>query len=169
MSARRHHPLARARTRRRTRSVDVQGFTCLLWVAPPDSEPIVIADIGDAIGLVFELFEMPMRDAALLMLDARRRLVGVILDLPPEVDCPIAMAQSSGVADFCQTIMVVVEENIADGPPRDAEIRVFEALSQQAVEHNVLMLDMILANPDKVRSMAFATDPHCIWTEPFEP
>ena len=140
-----------------------------MWAPQADSDPIVVATIADAIELVFGLLEMPMRDGALMLLDARRRLVGVILDPPPEVECLTAWAQSSeGVNDFCQTILVVVEDRIADGPPTEQETAVFEAMSRQALAHNVLMLDMILANPDKVRSMAFATDPNCVWTEPFE-
>jgi len=168
MPSRRHHPPARARSRRRTRAIDCEGSSCLLWIPQADSDPIIVATIVDAIELVFELFEMPMLDAALLMLDARRRLVGVILDPPADVDCLTGWAQRSGVADFCQTILVVVEDDIGEGAPQERETAVFEALSRQALEHNVLMLDMILANPDKVRSMAFATDPNCIWTEPFE-
>ena len=110
-----------------------------------------------------------MRDGALMLLDARRRLVGVILDPPPEVECLTAWAQSTdGVTEFCQTILVVVEDHIADGPPTEMETVVFDALSEQALAHSVLMLDMILANADKVRSMAFATDPNCVWTDPFE-
>jgi hypothetical protein len=167
MSSRRHRPLARARSRR-TRPLDFDGSSCLSWIPQVDSDPIVVATIVEAIELVFELFEMPMRDAALMLLDARRRLVGVILDPPADIGCLTSWAQSSDVADFCQTILVVVEDDIADGAPQEREIVVFEALSRQALEHNVLMLDMILANPDKVRSMAFATDPNCIWTEPFE-
>lgn len=169
MSSRRHHPPARARSRRRTRPIDFDGSSCLLWSPQADSDPIVVATIVDAIELVFELFEMPMRDAALMLLDARRRLVGVILDPPPEIDCLTAWAQSSeGVSEFCQTILVVVADDITDGPPAEMETVVFDAMSRQALAHNVLMLDMILANPDKVRSMAFATDPNCVWTEPFE-
>ena len=170
MSSRRHHPPARARSRRRTRSVEVQGSSCLLWIPHVDSEPVVVATILDAIELVFELFEMPMREAALMMLDARRRLVAVILDPPPEIECLIGWAQSSEVAiDFCQSILVVFENDITDGPPSEMETVVFDAMSQQSLEHDVLLLDMILANPDKVRSMAFATDPNCVWTEPFDP
>jgi len=168
MSSRRHRPLARARSRRRTRPIDFEGSSFLVWIPPVDSDPIIVATIVDAIELVFELFEMPMSDAALMMLDARRRLVGVILDPPADIDCLTSWAQNSDVADFCQMILVVVDDEIADGAPREKEIVVFEALSRQALEHNVLMLDMIVANPDKVRSMAFATDPNCIWTEPFE-
>ena len=170
MLSRRHHPPARARARRRTRPIDVAGSSCLLWVPPPDSDPIVIATVIDAIEIVFELFELPMRDAALMMLDARRRLLGIILDPPAEVECLTAWAQSSPVAgDLCQTVLVVVRDRVDDGPPSDEETAVFDALTRQSLAHNVLLLDMILANPDKVRSMAFAADPNCVWTEPFEP
>ena len=169
MPSRPHHPLARARSRRRPRPIDFEGVSCLFWAPPPGAEPIILANVGDAIGFVFGLFELPMEDAALLLLDARRRLVGVILDPPPDIDCVTEWAQSTGgVAEFCQMILVVVEGDIADGPPRERESRVFEAIGQQALEHNVLLLDMIFANPDKVRSMAYATDPSCVWTEPFD-
>jgi len=169
MPSRPHHSLARARSRRRPRPIDFEGVSCLFWAPPPDAEPIILADVGEAIGFVFGLFELPMEDAALLLLDARRRLVGLILDPVPDIDCVTDWAQrTDGVRGFCQMILVIVDGDIGEGPPSERETRVYEAISQQAIEHNVLLLDMLFANPDKVRSMAFATDPNCVWTEPFE-
>ncbi len=70
---------------------------------------------------------------------------------------------------YSHMILVIVEDEIPDGAPTPMEATVFETMREHNSEHGIGMLDMLLANPDKVRSMAFAMDPDCIWTQPFEP
>lgn len=175
MPSHRHRPSVRSRARRRSRPIAVAGAQYHVWLAPPDSEPLIIADIGDAIGLTFSLFNTEMRDAALIMLDSRRHVVAIVLDPPAEAGCPVRWIRQVDAGDefagfeFAQAIIVVVKDDIADGPATTVEALVYEAMRADSLAQDVLLLDMILATPDKIRSLAFALDPDCVWMERFEP
>ena len=168
MSSRRHRSYARSRTHCRPCSVQLEGSSCHLWKPPPGDDPIIIAGIGDAIELVFELFEMPMQNAALLMFDQSRQLLGVLLDPPAGFEFVTDWARRPGVnIDFCQTILVVVDNDLDDGPVPQQALQFYDVLREVSLRANIVVIDVIFANPDRVRSMAFATGDHGVWTSQF--
>ena len=47
-------------------------------------------------------------------------------------------------------------------------VRQFRAIQRAALQHGVLLMDVFLANPHKLQSLAIVCDPHCIWDDGFD-
>ncbi len=109
-----------------------------------------------------------MQNAALLMFDQNRQLLGVLLDPPAGLEFVTEWARRPGMdIDFCQTILVVVDNDLDDGPVPLQAVQFFDVLREVSLRADIVVLDVIFANPDRVRSMAFATDDHGVWTNEF--
>jgi hypothetical protein len=138
----------------------------ILHPGPDDS--VVIAEFADAVMLTMEVFDLPVRHEALVLLDERRRISAIMLDPPAEVGLLIGMVQLPGVeAPFCQTISIVVDEHVPAGPPADVDRRGYHALRRAHMAQGLLLLDVLLTDGNSVRSLALGCDPDPVWYDEF--
>lgn len=167
MSAR-HHRSSRSRTRFRSPRFDRmhnESF-CRVLLPPFGVDPIILTDVADAASMVFELFEVPFHDAAVVMLDERRVVTAILLDPPPDVDLILSWhGAAADVIPCCQIVVVVVKDEIVEAPVSEEDEAFFRALQRAALEHGVLLMDVFFANPHKLQSLAIVCDPHCIWND----
>lgn len=141
-----------------------------LIVPPPDEDPIVVAEFPVAAQLAMEAVSSgACSRECLVLLDERRIVVAMLCDAPPEVSLLVGQLHIPDVRPACQVIDVVYRETIDAGPPSDDDRRCFEALRRALAVQGVLLLDVILANPNMLRSMSIGCDREPIWFEAFEP
>ena len=151
--------------RRRQQSLKLESGDhtwSILHPSPDDS--IVIAEFADAVMLAMEVFDLPVSHEVLVLLDERRRISAILLDPPAEVGLLIGMLQLPGVeAPFCQTISIVIDERVPDGPPSDVDRRGYHALRRAHMAQGLLLLDVLLTDGNSVRSLALGCDPDPVW------
>lgn len=166
-----HHRLPRAHRRFKTCATEhvVKPPCCELIVPRAGTPRIVVADLADAAAAVFELLDWPICGGALIMLDAQRALLGVVIDPPPELAevltwlAHLPMPVAAGLGRCCQVILVVAEEDIRDEPVSERTEYFFHAAQQIALNHGLLLMDVVFANPHRLQSLAAVCDPHCVW------
>ena len=155
--------------RRRQQSLQLQSddHSWSIFHPGPD-DPIVIAEFSDAVMLATEVFDMPVCHEVLVLLDERRRITAMLLDPPAEVGLLVGMAQLPGVeAPFCQTISVVIDLDVPDGPPSAVDRRGYHALRRAHMAQGLLLLDVLLTDGNRVRSLALGCDPDPVWHDEF--
>lgn len=137
---------------------------------PNPDDPIVVAEFSDAVMLATEVLDMPVCHEVLVLLDARRRITAMLLDPPAEVGLLIGMAQLPGVeAPFCQTISIVIDDEVPEGPPSEVDRRGYHALRRAHMAQGLLLLDVLLTDGNLVRSLALGCDPDPVWYDEFAP
>ncbi len=162
----RYRPRSR---RRRTRLDPHRDGGGWVYVADADEE-IVLAEFGEAAWLALDLVQSELiQIEALVLLDERRRLSGVLCDVPPELALAAAVSGVHGMTPFRQAICVIVRDDIREAPPDPADLDKFRALRSLLAEHGVLLLDVILANADMIQSLSIAGESDPIWFEHFDP
>lgn len=155
------------RRRRRTMRLPDTGEAGMLFI--PDQE-VTLATFGDAAHVALEMISAAVIvHEGLLMLDERRRLVGALCDAPGEVGLLVGQLRLPDVDDFCQVIDIVVRDEVIEGPADPDDRRKFLALRKHMALQGLLLLDVILCDADRLRSLAIGCDPDPIWFEPFEP
>ena len=78
------------------------------------------------------------------------------------------MAHLPGVeAPFCQTISIVIDPDVPAGPPSDVDRRGYHALRRAHMAQGLLLLDVLLTDGNKVRSLALGCDPDPVWHDEF--
>ena len=155
--------------RRRQQSLKLESGDhpwSILHPGPDDS--IVIAEFADAVMLATEVFDLPVCHEVLVLLDEQRRITAMLLDPPAEVGLLVGMAQLPGVeAPFCQTISIVIDEHVPDGPPSEVDRRGYHALRRAHMAQGLLLLDVLLTDGNSVRSLALGCDPDPVWYDEF--
>ncbi|MFN6118653.1 MAG: hypothetical protein ACK5CE_03290 [Actinomycetes bacterium] len=160
---------ARPRSRRCALRLDHDGDEFALWLPSPD-DPLVVSGFGDAASLALELTDWPVEREVLVLLDARRRVTAMLIDPPPLVGIFVgAVDLPASEVGFCQTLSIVVAEPPTDGPPPARHREGYHALRRWHVLQGLQLLDVILAHPERVQSLAIACDPDAIWFDEFEP
>jgi hypothetical protein len=163
------HRRPRSRARRHSMPLEFETEAFALWLPDPD-DPVAIENFGDAAALAFDLLEMPVQREMLVLLDERRTITAIVVDPPPPVGVFIGHCEIPGLeVPFCQTISLVLVERVAEGPPTDDDRKGYLALRRFHVLQGLQLLDVILVDGERVRSLAIACDPDPIWFEPFEP
>jgi hypothetical protein len=139
-------------------------------LVPPADDSIVIPSFREAVMLAMDIRELPVQHEALVLLDERRHVAGLLLDPPAEVGLLIgAVLPDDCTIDFCQTIDIVLRDTVAPGPPDDHDRDGFEALRRIHLAQGLLLMDVLMTDGDNVRSMAIACDPEPVWFEDFSP
>jgi hypothetical protein len=163
------HRRQRSRARRRTMPLEFETEPFALWLPDPD-EPVFIESFGDAATLAFELLELPAEREMLVLLDERRTITAIVVDPPPPVGVFIGRCDIPGLeVPFCQTMSLVVVDQVHDGPPTEDDRRGYLALRRFHVLQGLQLLDVILVDGERVQSLAIACDPDPIWFETFDP
>ena len=151
--------------RRRRQAATAAGFL----VTPDAGHEIQLTDFAAVAELVVDAVTSGLfRFECLVLLDGDRRVVGLLCDAPAEVGLLIGRLEIPEVTPFCQLIDLVYRDDIEPGPPDDEDHRKFDALRRGLALQGILLLDVILANADVMRSLAIACDPDPVWFEPFE-
>ncbi|MFM7685062.1 MAG: hypothetical protein ACKPDI_03935 [Actinomycetota bacterium] len=139
-------------------------------LVPPPDEPILVPSFREAVMLAMDIRELPVQHEALLLLDERRHVAGLLLDPPAEVGLLIgAVLPDDCDLRFSQTIDIVLRDTVAPGPPDDHDREGFEALRRIHLAQGLLLMDVLITDGDNVRSMAIACEPEPIWFEEFDP
>ncbi len=160
---------ARPRSRRCSLQIEHGADRFRIWLPPADDE-LVLTGFGDAASLAFELLDWGAEREVLVLLDARRRVTAMLLDPPPAVGLRPAREEVPGLeVEFCQTLSIVLGETPVDAPPTPRLRDGYHALRRVHVLQGLQLLDVILAHPERVQSLAIACDPDPVWFEPFEP
>jgi hypothetical protein len=163
------HRRARPRSRHRALRLDYDAEPFAIWL-PAADDPLVIADFGDAASLALELTDWDARNEVLVLLDARRRVTAMLIDPPPAVGLFIGTLDLPALeVPFCQTLSIVVAEPPSNGPPPDRHRQGYHSLRRMHMLQGLQLLDVILADPERVQSLAIACDPDAIWFDEFEP
>jgi len=168
MTTRQHHHHHYARSRRRLRggsaTLEELSFRYLSPLA--DGCTIVLADLADAAGLAFELFDFEVQDGAIILLDEERRVTSVLLDPPPDIAAAIHWGRESDVAvDVAHLIVVVRRDRVVEAPPSDEDVVLYWAAQVVCVAHGVQWMDLLVANPHQLQSIGFVCDPESVWHE----
>lgn len=157
-------------SRRRRYSLPVQTDEHCWHIYHPDpDEPLYVAEFGDAAMLAVELAQLPVAHEAVVLLDARRRVVAVLLDPPAEVGVFVGFADLPGLEEFSHTLSIVYEDQVYAGPPNEEDRRGYQALRRAHMAQGLLLLDVLLTDGDTVRSLAIGCDPDPVWFEEFDP
>ncbi|MCB1000274.1 MAG: hypothetical protein R2713_15310 [Ilumatobacteraceae bacterium] len=166
MSVHRH---ARPRSRRSALHLEYDTQEFRVWL-PTADDPLVIASFGDAASLAFELVDWDADREVLVLLDEQRRVTAMLVDPPPPVGVLVGSCDVPGLeVDFCQTLSIVTAVQPEDGPPPDHHRDGYFALRRLHMLQGIQLLDVILAGPERVQSLAIACDPDPIWFEDWQP
>lgn len=166
---------SRGQRRRRLRlPIQRHDIEAAGWIFIPDPvgehDTIYVPTFGHAARLAVDLVEAGLfAYEGLILLDERRRMVGVLCDVPGELGLLVGTVDFIGVGPFCQVIDVVVRDEIIQGPASDDDRAKFESLGRHMRGQGLLLLDVILTNADLLQSLSIACDPDSVWFEPFEP
>lgn len=156
--------------RRRPTALSLRSHDHEWFVYTPDpDQPLVVAEFGDAVALATDIPELfPARHEVLVLLDEQRRITAMLLDPPAEVGLFVAHVAPPGVeAPFCQTLSIVLQDDVPTGPPCDADRRGYLALRRIHMVQGLQLLDVLLTDGDTVRSLAIGCDPDPIWFDEF--
>ena len=159
----------RPRSRRRALHLEYDADPFWVWL-PPADDPLSIPSFGEAASLALELTDWPITHEALVLLDARRRVTAMLLDPPPAVGLFVGHLDLPALeVPFCQTLSVVVAEPPSDGPPHERHRQGYYSLRRFHMLQGLQLMDVILAHPERVQSLAIACDPDAVWFEEFAP
>ena len=164
-----HHRQLRRRAHRHPVRVELEHDPFQIWL-PPADDPIVIATFGHAASVAFDVLETGAEREVLVLLDERRQVTAMLLDPPPPVGVLIGSCEMPCLeVPFSQTLSIVVADHVPDGPPSDDDRVGYQSLRRLHMLQGLLLLDVILTDAERIRSLAIACDPDPIWFEPFEP
>lgn len=164
-----HHRQPRRRAHRHPVRVELEHQPFSIWL-PPADDPIVVATFADAASIAFDVLETGAEHEVLVLLDERRRMTALLVDPPPAVGVLIGSCDLPCLeVPFCQTLSIVVTDQVADAPPSDDDRRGYQSLRRLHMLQGLQLLDVILAGTERIQSLAIACDPDPIWFEPFEP
>ncbi len=125
-------------SRRRRYSLPVQTDEHCWHIYHPDpDEPLYVAEFGDAAMLAVELAQLPVAHEAVVLLDARRRVVAVLLDPPAEVGVFVGFADLPGLEEFSHTLSIVYEDQVYAGPPNEEDRRGYQALRRAHLKRDL--------------------------------
>ncbi|CAN5700093.1 hypothetical protein BH10ACT3_BH10ACT3_23570 [soil metagenome] len=163
------HRRSHSRATRHSMPLEFETEPFALWMPDPD-EPVAVASFGDAANLAFDLLELPATRELLVLLDERRVITAVVVDPPPPVGLFIGRCDIPGLeVPFCQTMSIVLVDRVVEGPASADDRSGYMSLRRFHVLQGLQLLDVILVDGERVRSLAIACDPDPIWFEPFEP
>ncbi|MEX1105126.1 MAG: hypothetical protein WEB78_02920 [Ilumatobacteraceae bacterium] len=164
-----HHRQLRRRAHRHPVRIEFEHDPFGIWL-PPVDDPIVIATFAHAASIAFDVLETGAEREVLVLLDERRHVTALLLDPPPPVGVLIGSCELPCLeVPFCQTLSIVVEARIVDGPPSDDDRLGYQSLRRLHMLQGLQLLDVILTDEERIQSLAIACDPDPIWFEPFEP
>jgi hypothetical protein len=148
-------------------SHDTETFS--IWLPDPD-EPLLVETFAHAADLAFEVLDMPVTREVLVLLDEQRSTTAILLDPPPPIGVLVGRSDVPGLeVSFCQTLSIVPVERVHMGPPSATERTGYLALRRMHVLQGLQLLDVMLVDPERVRSLAIGCDPDPIWFEQFGP
>lgn len=161
----------RPRLRSRKHAIDIifGNQPCYIWLPDPD-EPVVVAEFADASSLAWAVLDMPVVNEALVLLDERRQVTAILVDPPAELGLFVGWCDGPGLeTPFCQTIDILIDQPVVEGPPSDHDRRCFYGLRRTHMVQGLQLIDVIRVDHERVQSLAIACDPDAIWFEEFEP
>lgn len=161
----------RARARHHQPAFDLEccDRSCRIWLPDP-ADPIVIADLADAIGLGWSVLEMPVEREALVLLDELRQVTCILLDPPAEVGLFVGLVDGPGLeVPFCQTLCIEVRDEVRAEAPSIDDRECFFAVRRAHMLQGLQLLDVLLVDTEQIQSLAAALDSDCIWFEEFAP
>mgnify|MGYP006339135375 FL=1 len=69
--------------------------------------------------------------------------------------------------EVVQTVSIGVDPDVAGGPPSDVDRRGYHALRRAHMAQGLLLLDVLLTDGNRVRSLALGCDPDPVWHDEF--
>ncbi len=163
------HRRGRPRSRRRALHLEYDSDEFWVWLPQPD-DPLVIPSFGEAASLAMEVADWSVSNEVLVLLDARRQVTAMLIDPPPAVGVFVGRLELPALeVPFCQTLSIAVSEPPTDGPPPERHRQGYYSLRRFHMLQGLQLMDVILAHPERVQSLAIACDPDAIWFEEFDP
>ena len=164
-----HHRQLRRRAHRQPVQLEIEHEPFRIWL-PPADDPIVVATFGHAASIAFDVLETGAEREVLVLLDERRQVTALLLDPPPPVGVLVGSCELPCLeVPFCQTLSIVITDEVADAPPSDEDRLGYQSLRRLHMLQGLQLLDVILAGAERIQSLAIACDPDPIWFEPFDP
>ncbi|MFZ9629547.1 MAG: hypothetical protein ACO3C1_09390 [Ilumatobacteraceae bacterium] len=159
--------------RRRPRlHIDSNDHEWSIFLPDPD-DPLVVAGMGEASILATEVVDLPVRREVLALLDEHRRVTALLLDAPAEFALFVGHAARAGLpgldAPFCQTLLLVIDDEVADDAPTADQRAAYRAIQRAHMAQGLQLLDVILTDGDRVRSVSCACDAEPVWFDEFVP
>lgn len=149
-------------------TIENPGGHFRIWLPHP-GEPIVVASLADAAALAFEVGELPVEREMMLLLDSHRQVTAMLLDPPPPLAAWIGHTDVPGLdVPFTHTLSLVLVHEVAAGLPEHRHRSGYLALRRMHALQGLTLLDVLLTDGARVKSLALACDPDPCWTEPFE-
>jgi hypothetical protein len=147
--------------------IDHDPFDIL--VPAPDDEGLVIAGFVEAARLAFDLRHHGA-DEVLVLLDEQSRITAMLIDPPAPVALLVGWCELPCLeVPFCQTIDVVLSRPVVEGPVAPRERSAYQSLRRVHMLQGLQLMDVIVVEGDRLRSMAVSCDPDPIWFEDFAP
>lgn len=150
--------------RRRPRlqlSTDAHEWSLFL---PDPDDPLALTGFAEAACLALDIVDLPVRREVVALLDERRRVTALLLDPPAEVGMFVGRADLPGVeAPFCQTLLVVVVDEIDPGRPGADDVCAYHAIRRAHMAQGLVLLDVVITDGDHVMSVAIGCDPDPAW------
>jgi hypothetical protein len=163
------HRSARRRAHRRPIHIELDSECFAIWF-PPADDPIEVLDLGDATGMAFDMLDTEAQREVLVLLDERRRVTALVIDPPAQIGVLIGVAELPGLdVPFCQTLSIVLCDEVVDGPPAERDRAGYLALRRIHMLQGLQLLDVLLVDPERVQSLAVACDPDPVWFDEFRP
>ena len=132
--------------------------------------------LGFARMLLVDAVDQALGDAVLqvlVLLDAHRRVTALLLDAPAEFALFVGHAARAGLpgldAPFCQTLLLVITDAVADDAPTADQRAAYRAIRRAHMAQGLQLLDVVLTDGDRVRSVSCACDTEPVWLDTFVP
>jgi hypothetical protein len=134
-----------------------------------DDDHLIITGFGEATRLAFDLRQQEAAEV-MVLLDEQRRVTAILLDPPPPIALLVGRCDLPCLeVPFCHTIDIVYSHPVVEGPPSRDERAAYLSLRRLHMLQGLQLLDVILVDGHRIRSMAVGCDPDPIWFEQFEP
>jgi hypothetical protein len=153
------------RPRRHSARRDVLPEPAPTRVFLPDAlDPIVVADVVDALELSERLERIPFGRDALVLLDAARVVTAIFCDPPAKaVLFPSWMSGAGFDLPFSHTVAVERARLARHDGPHPFDLDGFRSLRRVHERQGLHLLDVLLTDGDEVVSLALADDPLRAW------
>ncbi len=131
---------------------------------PDVLEPLVLADVVDALELSERLERVPFARDALVLLDAALVVTAIFCDPPAKaVLFPSWMTGAGFDLPFSHTLAIERAPAAHDDGPHAVDLDGFQSLRRVHARQGLHLLDVLLTDGDEVVSLALADDPVRAW------
>jgi hypothetical protein len=155
-----HHfgPHRQRRAAARSRSPATRLFL------PDALDPLVVADVVDALELSERLARVPFERDALVLLDGARVVTALFCDPPAKAALfPSWMTGDGFDMPFDHTLAVERAPVVHHDDPHSFDLDGFRSLRRVHARQGLHLLDVLLTDGDEIVSLALADDPAGAW------